>query len=191
MPRTLNQPYNEMVDKAKHLFWQKGFRAVSNEDLANALGVSKSTVYNRLGKEQLFIDSLTSYFKTVTDPTMETLRNEKGGLKTFENMFFGLIDALFDGYFPRNCLMVNTCVEMRADIDEITPFYEPYFANIRESYIVVLERAFELGEIKSRASIPNYVEFLFGAIFTISVFSKIKTREELKQHISDQLELIN
>lgn len=191
MPKTLEAPYEELVDKAKIIFWENGYKSVSYDDLAEALGVSKSTVYNKLGKEQLFIDGLNAYIQTVTDPTLASIRESTEGKESFRHLFYGLADALYDGLFPRNCFMVNTVVEFRNDVEEISEIYGPYFQNIRESYVEVLERAYNLGEIQSRADIPKYVEFLFGVIFTFSVLSKVKTREELKAYFDQQLSLVN
>jgi hypothetical protein len=118
------------------------------------------------------------------------MRDSDKGLETFRDVFYQLIDALLDGGFPKSCLMVNTVVELKSDMEELNHLYDKYFKNIRKSYTVVLERAYNLKEIKNYQKIPDYVEFLLGVIFGLSVLYKVKTREELRMHIDEQLSLI-
>lgn len=68
MPRTLNNSYPELVQKAQHLFWVKGFKAVTPSDLAKHLDVSLSTIYNKYTKDMLFMDALDNYVVSLSDP---------------------------------------------------------------------------------------------------------------------------
>ncbi len=190
MPKYLDIPFNEIVQKAQMLFWMNGFKAVTPEDLADELNVSVSTIYNKYGKDYLFLEALNSYVSSFSDPTLKAMRDSDKGLETFREVFYQLIDALLDGGFPKSCLMVNTVVELKSDMDELNHLYDKYFKNIRKSYTVVLERAYKLREIKNYQKIPDYVEFLLGVIFGLSVLYKVKTREELRAHIDEQLSLI-
>jgi TetR/AcrR family transcriptional repressor of nem operon len=190
MPKHLDMPFSEIVQKAQMLFWINGFKAVSPEDLANALNVSVSTIYNKYGKDLLFLEALNSYVSSFSDPTLKAMRDSDKGLETFRDVFYRLIDALLDGAFPKSCLMVNTIVELKNDMPELNQLYDQYFKNIRKSYTVVLERAYKQKEIKNSERIPDYVEFLLGVIFGLSILYKVKTREELRAHIDEQLSLI-
>lgn len=190
MSRIPEASYEDLVDKAKMTFWSHGYKSVSHDDLAEELGVSTSTIYNKYGKERLFIDGLNAYVQSISDPAMKTLRESDEGLEAFRKLFHGLIDSLYDGLFPRNCLMVNTVLEFRNEVEEINEIYHRYFIGLRTSYTQTLERAHRLGEIQSRAKIPTYVDLLFGAIFALSVLQKVKTREELKVFFDNQLKLI-
>lgn len=190
MSRELNASYEELVDKAKMIFWNDGYKSVSHDVLAERLGVSTSTVYNKFGKERLFIDGLNAYVQGVSDPALKMMRDSEEGLEAFRTLFYSLIDALYDGLFPRNCLMVNTVLEFRDEVEEINEIYDTYFANLRQSYTQKLERAFDLGEIESKSKIPAYVELFFGAIFALSVLQKVKTPEELKTFFDIQLSLV-
>lgn len=190
MPRTLAQSYPELVAKAQHLFWVKGYKQVTNEDLAAHLDVSVSTIYNKYTKDMLFMDALDSYVVSLSDPIMCRIRDEQKGMESFKNFFYMLIDALLDKTFPRSCLMVNTVVEMRNEQSRVSEIYDRYFGNMRESYLTVLGTAVEMGEIKHPQKLEEYADFLVGIIFGISVLYKVKTREELQSYIDDQLSMI-
>lgn len=190
MSRTLNQSYPELVKKAQYLFWMKGFKAVSNDDLAKHLDVSKSTIYNKYTKDMLFMDALNDYVVQLSDPVLAEVRNSNKGLETFTDFFYMLIDGLLDKTFPKSCLMVNTVVELRNEQNQVTEVYERYFGNMKASYKAALERAIANNELKYPEKIDEYTEFLLGIIFGLAILYKTKTREELRTHIDEQLSFI-
>lgn len=190
MPRTLNQSYPELVKKAQYLFWMKGFKAVSNDDLAKHLNVSKSTIYNKYTKDMLFMDALNDYVVKLSDPVLAEVRNSNKGMETFTDFFYMLIDGLLNKTFPKSCLMVNTVVELRNEQKQVTEVYERYFGNMKASYKAALERAIAKNELKYPEKIDEYTEFLLGIIFGLAILYKTKTRDELRTHIGEQLSFI-
>ena len=68
--------------------------------------------------------------------------------------------------------------------------YSHYFGNMRTTYLTILNRAIELKEIKHTKRIEKYADFLVGLIFGLSILYKIKNKQELQQHIDQQLALI-
>ena len=190
MAHTLKTTYPELVKKAQYLFWVKGYKSVSNEDLAKHLEVSVSTIYNKYTKEMLFIDALDSYVVSLSDPIMCNIRESKEGLQSLKGFFYMLIEALLDKTFPRSCIMVNTVVELRKENNEVSDIYDRYFSNMRASYLTVLKRAVEMDEIKKPEKIEPYADFIVGMIFGISIYYKIKSKEELFLYIDEQLALI-
>ena len=190
MARTLHNSYPELVAKAQYLFWVKGYKSVTPDDLANHLDVSTSTIYNKYTKDMLFMDALESYVVSLSDPIMENLRNSKEGMESLRGFFYMLIDALLDKSFPRSCLMVNTVVELRNEENRVSDIYDRYFGNMRTSYLSVLKRAVKMKEIKYSDNLEKYADFLVGIIFGISILYKIKTREELRLYIDEQLSLV-
>ena len=62
MARTKDFDENEVLTKAMHLFWSKGYNATSMEDLVSGLGISRSSLYDTYtDKHTLFIKALENY----------------------------------------------------------------------------------------------------------------------------------
>lgn len=190
MPRTLSHSYDELVEKAQHLFWVEGYKPVEPEKLAKHLDVSVSTIYNKYTKEMLFMDSLRSYIVNLSDPVLNTIRTSTQGIESFRKFFYMLIDALLEKKFPRSCLIANTAMEFRNENSQVSELYDMYFQNMRRSYKIVLERAIYLGEVKHAERMNEYIEFLVSIIFSMSILYRIKNRKELRQYIDEQLSLI-
>jgi len=174
MSRTLNSTYPELVQKAQHLFWVKGFKAVTNEDLAKHLDVSVSTIYNKYTRDLLFMDALENYVVGLSDPIIDEVRNSTKGLDAFKDFFYKLIDGLLDKSFPKSCLMVNTVVELRHEKGRVSDVYERYFGNMKDCYRVVLKRAADMKELKHPERIEEYTEFMLGVIFGLSILRPLQ-----------------
>lgn len=190
MARELANTYDQLVEKAQHIFWVHGFKGLSAKELAEHIGVSTSTIYNKYSKEMLFMDSLDYYTTNYSDPFLQQLRETTEGLESLKEFFYSLIEALLDKTFPKSCLMVNTVVEMKNENQGIIDRYERYIRVLTDSYKVVLSKAFVLGQIKDKKSIDHYADFLLGIIFSLSILYKIKPKAELQAYIDEQLQFI-
>lgn len=190
MPKILDKSYEELVQKAQRLFWEKGYKGVSAEELAAYLDVSLSTIYNKYSKEMLFIDSLEYYNNSCSDPFLRQLRENTNGMESLRDFFYALIDALMSKTFPRSCLMVNTVVELRNENATVNKMYEQYFSNLVDSYKIVLGKAISVGEIKYPERKDEYAKFLLGMIFEMSILYKLHDKETLQQFVNEQLLLI-
>lgn len=190
MPRVLNDTYEELVEKAQEIFWLKGFKGVSVKGLSEHLGVSQSVIYNKFSKDLLFLDSLNYYTSNYSDPFLKQLRETTDGLDSLREFFYALIDALLEKTFPKSCLMVNTVVELRNENKDVVKKYDDYLRVLKDSYKVVLEKAYALGQIKERQKIDDYAEYLMGIIFSMSILYKIKPLNELRQYIDEELSFI-
>lgn len=190
MARVLKNTYEELVEKAQEIFWLKGYKGVSVKDLSKHLEISQSVLYNKYSKDMLFTSSLDYYTMTYSDPFLKQLRASTEGLISLKMFFYELIDALLDKTFPKSCLMVNTIVELRNENKDVVDRYDDYLEVLKSSYIVVLEKAYNLGQFKKKESINDYAEFLLGIIFSLSILYKLNSVEKLHEFIDGQLSFI-
>lgn len=187
MARELSHSYDQLIEKAQEIFWIHGFKGINSKELAEHVGVSTSTLYNKYSKEMLFMDSLNYYTSNYSDPFLQQLRETTEGLESLKEFFYSLVEALLDRTFPKSCLMVNTIVEMRNENQDVIDRYEDYLKVLTDSYKVVLSKAYALGQIKDEKSIDTYADFLLGMIFSLSILYKIKPKKELQAYIDEQL----
>lgn len=190
MPRTLNSSYDQIIEKAQRIFWLKGFNGISVKDLSNELDISQTVLYNKYSKDMLFLDSLDYYTTNYSDPFLKQLRETTEGLESLRLFFYKIIDALLTKTFPRSCLMVNTVVEIRNENKDVVKRYDDYFGALRNSYIVVLNKAYDAGQFKRKEKINEYAEFLLGIIFSLSILYKVRSKDELFTYINEQLSFI-
>lgn len=190
MARVLNTSYNDLIKMAQELFWLKGYKGISVQELSKYLNISQSVLYNKYSKEMLFTGSLDYYTNTYSDPFLSQLRASTEGLESLKLFFYELIDALKNGTFPKSCLMVNTIVELRNENQDVVDRYDSYLKVLKESYVVVLEKSYELGQFKKKEKINDYADFLLGIIFSMSILYKLNDTLELRNYIDEQISFI-
>jgi TetR/AcrR family transcriptional repressor of nem operon len=192
MSKSPSASYNNLVTKSRDLFWLRGYQNITRDELANYLGVSTSLIYTKYGKAMMFVDALDTYIDTYTNPILQEIKKSEKGIETFREFFNNIIDAFADKTFPRGCMLVNSIVEMHHHHDKLklVEMYARYFDNMQETYVVILERAYTLGEIRFYAKLEQYAKLLSGLILGMMVMYKYQSKEEIRQYIDNQLSLI-
>lgn len=192
MARLPNITFNDLVIKARPFFWLKGYHGVSNEELAEHLEISPSVLYKKYDKDIIFIGALESYIDTFNNPFLLGLRDTKEGIETFRKAFYGLANVFMDKTFPRSCMLVNSIVEMHdsSTKEKVVELYQQFRDSMKESFTIVLEKAFQLGEIRDASKIEQYAIFLSSTTFELTILYKCKSKEELRLFIDQQLALL-
>ncbi|MEU1116993.1 MULTISPECIES: TetR/AcrR family transcriptional regulator [unclassified Streptomyces] len=114
-PRSFDE--ERALDAAMHAFWANGYEATSTQDLCEATGLGRSSIYNTFtSKHDLFRRTLTRYMETMNASQLALL--EDTGLAAVDRVR-ALLDRIIDGEFEHRenghsmgCLTVNTTVEL-------------------------------------------------------------------------------
>jgi TetR/AcrR family transcriptional repressor of nem operon len=97
------------LDRATELFWQRGYEGTSVQDLVDALGINRASLYATFGdKAQLFDSVLTRYQSWVDASVGQALAPPAAGAGAIRAYFSALIPVATRKSGPRGCLMLNT-----------------------------------------------------------------------------------
>src|SRR5215467_1252825 len=101
----------EVLDRAMRVFWERGYEAASVQNLVDATGVNRASLYATFGgKKELFLSSLARYEEVVVKPLLATL-NDPDPRRALERMFDGIVRRVSNPSFPRGCFYTNTSLE--------------------------------------------------------------------------------
>ncbi|QCX81141.1 HTH-type transcriptional repressor ComR [Streptomyces sp. YIM 121038] len=120
-PRTFDE--ERALDAAMRAFWEKGYEATSTQDLCDATGLGRSSIYNTFtSKHDLFRRSLNRYIDMMSAPQAEILEDsERPGFDRLRALYTRIVDSEFEYREDDRsigCLTVNTVVELaRRDAD--------------------------------------------------------------------------
>lgn len=105
------------MDAAVLVFWKKGYDGSSIQDLTQAMGINRPSLYATFGnKRDLFVQAIDRYAATHGNRAFSAFRLEPDNRKAVERFFEASIDcALADGT-PRGCL-INTVATEAAEND--------------------------------------------------------------------------
>jgi AcrR family transcriptional regulator len=98
---------DKALDVALHVFWSRGYEGASINDLTEAMGITKPSLYAAFGnKEELFRKALDRYVDgpggyvqvALAKPTVR---------EVVEHLLFEAADAVTDPNYPPGCLAVQ------------------------------------------------------------------------------------
>lgn len=93
MPKQSELKYNTLIEKAEELFIQYGYKAVSMDQIAEAAGISKMTIYKYFSnKENLFLKILSTISERIYEDMKQQIDRYEGTLEKIDIIFKLSID---------------------------------------------------------------------------------------------------
>lgn len=173
---------DDALNRALEVFWRKGYEGASLNDLTEAMGINKPSLYAAFGnKEQLFQSALERYTREKVAYLNEAI-DAPTARGVAERLLFGAVDMLTDPTHPVGCLVTRgamTCGDeaqsVKEKIDHIRISYETRMHGR-------LERAKQEGELPADADVAHLTQFLTTIIQGMShQVLHGATREQLRK----------
>jgi TetR/AcrR family transcriptional repressor of nem operon len=173
VPRNYTANHDEIIERAMHLFWQRGYKKTSVEDLIQNAGVNRFNLYETFGgKHGLYLKALDKYRDDVFLKRMEKIDQHENGLVGIKEYFESLEEFLIDTKGNFTCLMMNSQVELVPKDSKVTKKVSFYFGKMEETFKYALSRAKKAGELSQEANIGDMSKFLTGSAQGMCVMSK-------------------
>lgn len=182
MGRPRNFCPDEALNRALEVFWRKGYEGASINDLTEAMGINKPSLYAAFGnKEDLFRKALerytqekVAYLNDATDaPTARAVA---------ERLLFGAVDMLTDPGHPVGCLVTKGAMTCGDEAQSIKEKIAHIHTNYETRMHARLERAKQDGELPADADVAHLTQFLTTIIQGMShQVLHGATREQLRK----------
>ena len=113
MPRAEVFDRNRVIEEAKNVFWLKGYNATSMQDLVDATGLNRSSIYNSFGnKMDLFQLTLKKYQKEGSGFFEVIINSNLNGLQSISSVFETTLDMMINDPERKGCMFINCHTEM-------------------------------------------------------------------------------
>ncbi|GJM16233.1 MAG: TetR family transcriptional regulator [Thermodesulfobacteriota bacterium] len=160
----MGRPYEfdreETLSKAMDLFWEKGYKATSIDDLVDRMGIKRGSIYNTYGdKHSLFIAAVEYYAEEVTSKTIKVLESPGSPLENIK-LFFETIVNTPPNRKTRGCLISNTVVELAPHDEKVAETVRIILEKIQTAFLNCLNRAVEVGELSKDTDTQALSHFL-------------------------------
>lgn len=187
--RTKAFNHDEIVDAAMQVFWQLGYSATSIQDLVNATGLSRSSLYNAFeNKHGLYAQALRRYHELTARNI--TLLQEPGPVKELvRRLLMRIVNDELDGSAQRGCLAANAALELAGPDDRITELLAGNFLRLEKALEQALLRGQAEGEIASQKNPRALARFIVNTIQGLRVLSKGSARHQRRQRLLDVLDI--
>ncbi|TFG76805.1 MAG: TetR/AcrR family transcriptional regulator [Thermodesulfobacteriales bacterium] len=162
----------ETLSKAMELFWERGYKATSIEDLVDRMGIKRGSIYNTFGdKHSLFIAAVEYYAKEVTSRTIKILESPGSPLENIKLFFETIVNTPSDKK-KRGCLISNTVVELAPHDEKVADTVRIILERIQNAFLHCLDKAVELGELPEDTDTKVLSHFLATSTHGLIVTGK-------------------
>ena len=170
---------DEVVDRAKDVFWERGYQATSIADLETATGLDRSSLYHAFGSKQaLFEVAAGRYVDENIDGRLRQLREPSAGLNAISDFFDGMATSF--GAHPelaaRGCLVVNAVAERAGRDENATSAGASYRDLFRAAFENALLAAASRGEI-GQARVDPLARILTSMAMGLFLSARIDPRD--------------
>ena len=175
----------EVLDKAVEVFWAKGYEATSIQDLVDAMGIQRGSLYSTFGgKQQLFLTALNRYGEVVVKKLLEILDSKDSAFESIELFFDQLVEHLLTAGPLRSCLVTNSAIE-RGLSDEATKQKVLHLIiMIEKGFHQTLLRAQKNGEIAKDCNLISHAEYLTSSMQGLLVMGKVCSERSVLEGIN-------
>lgn len=185
MARNARYERRTALDKAVHLFWERGYYATSMKQIEQALDMRPGSIYATFGsKDRLFSEALDAYAQK-GNTVLGGLVNEQGPIIDALQDYLRNIAIACQSGSPepsRACMLVKTLLEASYTHNSIADQANELLYGIEQSITEALKRAHERGELKPDTDCERLARLIQAQIMGLRAFAQ---RETSAQHVSE------
>lgn len=182
-PKIFNE--EEVIDKAVKVFWAKGYEATSMQDLVNAMGIQRGSLYSTFGsKQQLFLKSLNRYSVTVVKSLLEILHSKPSAIESIELFFAQLVEHLLTVGELRSCLVTNSAIERGLNDNETKQLVLQLLKALEKGFHNALIRAKDNTEISTEIDLKQLASYLTSNMQGLLVMGKVCSERSVLEGIN-------
>lgn len=177
---------NQALDAAMITFWRYGYQATSLDDLTQAMGINRPSLYATFGdKEQLFLRTVDRYAEQYGAPATAVLDEYTHARDAIRAFFNTVITQLTDTRLPPGCLRVNSTLECIGVNETIQRKLVEQQLHLEETFLRCLQRAQDEGQISSQEDIQALACFFAGTVNSLVVRASVEADADRLQQMVD------
>ncbi|MCF2520684.1 TetR/AcrR family transcriptional regulator [Dyadobacter sp. CY351] len=149
----------EKLERAKDIFWQKGYQATSMQDLVDTMGLNRGSIYDTYGdKHSLFLMCLKSYSDGMLNDYLQATDAAKSPVKAIEKIIKRAAARTIDE--GKTCMGVKSAFELASDDEEVHAILKENtgsVVNVLKDLIRKAQKADEINAKRDPAMLANFI----------------------------------
>ena len=181
------------LGKALDLFRRQGFAATSLDDLSEATGMNRPSLYGAFGdKRELYIKSYQRYREDARGSMVEIFRQEMPVRQRLERIYAAALNIYLSGDTgPRGCFTVVTAASEAVGDPEIRAMVLEGLTDLDKAFANCFRRAKEKGELPASADPAALAQLASATIHTIAIRSRARVpRKELEAIVKGAIDVM-
>ncbi|MEZ8104711.1 MULTISPECIES: TetR/AcrR family transcriptional regulator [Vibrio] len=189
MSRKAQFDRDDVITKAKDLYWAKGYHGTSMRTLQEALDMRSGSIYAAFGsKDNLFIEAIQRYAQDDGKTLAESMANSDSqidGLKTFiRKIILSNRDSAPSGM----CMLVKSVSELtEADNPELFAVVTELLGRIQTTLVESMKTAIHNGEIHSDKDPVELACYIQVQIIGLRTFARATNEFDVVERFIDDI----
>ncbi len=164
----------QVVDRAVEVFWRKGFEATSIQDLVEATGLNRGSLYNTFGDKAGLFEAALERYMAGAPPQHVVAAADSGPPRQVIGEFFArLVELGASDTERRGCLMTNTAAELAGRDERVAAQVADAMQGLEKALVRLIERGQETGEITPWRDPRALARFLVAAAQGLHISAKL------------------
>ncbi len=169
---------DELLLRVMQLFWDRGYAALSLNEIAQATGLTRASLYNAFGgKEQLFLEAMRTYAAQSPDAVLADIRPGDPVGPVLFSMFDQASQQRAADPAHRGCMAINCISELGSQEDRVGRAMARMYEDWRGLLRKLVRQAVRQRELPASADVETTADLLLTVISGFSVFTKTGASE--------------
>ncbi|MEU4093623.1 TetR/AcrR family transcriptional regulator [Streptomyces sp. NPDC026673] len=162
------------VEAAMNAFRRKGYEGTSIQDLVDATGVGRGSLYAAFGnKEGLYLAAMDRYREHYALPLVEVLRGGAPGRELLREVLVAAVDEIVRDGSRRACLIVGAATERMAHDPQVATHVQSTTALLEDALTRVVAEAQAEGQVSGRRDARDLARYLVVTMHGLRVMGAI------------------
>ncbi len=164
----------EVVKAALAVFWRQGYQATSIQDLVEATGINRGSLYDTFGdKHGLFLEVVAYYRRQVTARRLALLEGPGSVRERLARFFDEVIEFSVGEGRLLGCLMTNAAVELAPHDRDTALAVAANMGAMEKTFRRLLTAARKEGDLAPEKSPRDLARFLTATANGLRVMAKV------------------
>jgi TetR/AcrR family transcriptional regulator, transcriptional repressor for nem operon len=170
MSRTEVFNRGEVLDRAKNIFWLKGYNGTSMQDLVDETGLNRSSIYNSFGsKMELYLQTLKKYQSDIDELFDRANKQNRNAIETIGLMFLYVLEEVLEDTETKGCMLINCQTEMGNQDAYLNGLFEAYHERLSAMFQKLVTRGQAEGYIRSDEKSELLAYYLVNALYGFKI----------------------
>lgn len=187
MPRAKQFEVEVALDRAKDLFWEKGYEATSMDDLLSCMGINRGSFYDTFGsKRELMLAALRRYDAMNRSALIRGVAQDKSPREAILGIFRSMIDGSRGPQGNHGCLLVNSAMELAPTDPSVASIVRNGFEDIARFFSGLARQAQKQGEIPSGRPATEIGQALLALLIGLMVLVRANASPRQLESVVEQ-----
>lgn len=173
-----------MLNKARDVFWKKGYNGSSMDELVKATGLSRSSIYDSFGdKHGLYLKALRQYQQTEMDRLFKGMPEGMSPKKKIAWIFQNNAARSLDDRQRKGCFILNTSTELSNVDHTVNSFVNMYVEAMEALLQQLVKEGQSTGEITKKFTAKTLARNLLSSMNGLKVMGQVKQDKQMLDDI--------